>query len=530
MLVEDVRVSQKLAQSALTRAHYKVEVASDGETAVDLAQRFANSLRIVLMDINLPGINGIVATQRIRQWEREHGVKHPMMIFGLTGHCDASDLVLYEQAGMNGCIMKGNLLADSVRKAADAYNADPHTFVNLTKTSSPSSSPNASPRQVDPIPSPSSIQLPTPLFGSRPHDSDIGMMSQFTPQPLHQPQQQQPQLPQPLSAQFAKSPSVAQSSVTSVSASVPNILQTSASTNGPDCLLVEDVRVSQRIAQQALSRAGFRVEVADNGRIAVDKFIANSGSIRVILMDVNLPEMSGIEATEVIRRWEIDNHVVSPVMIFGLTGNVDADNLQTYEEIGMDGCILKGKLLIEAVKTAIVQRSRSNAFVNLSDANVSSPQSSEPIPSPPSATTASKEPSRLRLRMNTGKASPSSSPPVGRPIAMVAPLRTPEPMEDDHEPLMQPALAEALSSATQIGTPRISEPRELLNKRLGKSSNSRPGIGLPSSRAAAMTANSSPPVVFVDFQSLSKSSSLVCVCFSEHHDLALMCCSLKTFE
>ena len=58
-LVEDVRVSQRIAAAALTRAHYKVEVASDGESAVDKYRQHSATLRIILMDIHLPGISGI---------------------------------------------------------------------------------------------------------------------------------------------------------------------------------------------------------------------------------------------------------------------------------------------------------------------------------------------------------------------------------------------------------------------------------------------------------------------------------------
>lgn len=143
-------MSQRIAAQALTRAHYKVEVASDGETAVDLFISLQSSLRVILMDINLPGISGIDATERIRQWERDHDIKSPVMIFGLTGNVDGENLRAYEavgpfccvlcythrffliQAGMNGCIMKGNLLAESVRKAVEALTRSPDTFIDLT--------------------------------------------------------------------------------------------------------------------------------------------------------------------------------------------------------------------------------------------------------------------------------------------------------------------------------------------------------------------------------------------------------------
>ena len=81
LLVEDVRVSQKLAQAALTRAHYKVEVASDGESAIEKYRQHAQSLRIILMDVGLPGISGTEAAERIRRMQQELGTD-PVLIYG----------------------------------------------------------------------------------------------------------------------------------------------------------------------------------------------------------------------------------------------------------------------------------------------------------------------------------------------------------------------------------------------------------------------------------------------------------------
>jgi CheY-like chemotaxis protein len=104
LLVEDVRVSQRIASAALTRAHYKVDVASDGETAIEKYKQHAQTLKVVLMDIHLPGISGIEATQRIRQYEQSIGISPPCLVYGLTGNVESDNLRLYQSAGMNGCI------------------------------------------------------------------------------------------------------------------------------------------------------------------------------------------------------------------------------------------------------------------------------------------------------------------------------------------------------------------------------------------------------------------------------------------
>ena len=54
------------------------------------------------------------------------------MIFGLTGNVAEANLRQYEQAGMNGCIVKGQLLVDAVKQAVDRLDKTPTEFVNLS--------------------------------------------------------------------------------------------------------------------------------------------------------------------------------------------------------------------------------------------------------------------------------------------------------------------------------------------------------------------------------------------------------------
>lgn len=359
IVVEDLGVAQKIAHAALTRGHYKVEVAGTGELALELYRKHMGALQAVLMDIHLPGISGIEATQKIRQMEQEAGIA-PVRIYGLTGDVDASDLAAYQAAGMDGCILKGKLLADAVRQAMEESNSGVQ-FVNLCdKQGSKAATPAPKPVVQQAAASSSAAAPKVPAFNGSVEQIKVESAG---PQQFGTPRASQPR--QLMQNRYQGSgqvkPGVGLPSAAAAAAAAP----TTPVAVGPNMLLVEDVRVSQKIALQALSRAGYKCIAADNGESAVEKYKQHASSFRYIIMDINLPGISGMEATEQIRQLEktLGSDEEGPLLIFGLTGNVDPENLTNYEAAGMNGCILKGKVLSEAVKQAIEQSHNGTKFV-----------------------------------------------------------------------------------------------------------------------------------------------------------------------
>jgi CheY-like chemotaxis protein len=103
LLVEDSPLPQKMVKIILEQLNCCVDVATTGEDAVILCAK--NNYRLILMDIGLPGIDGIMAARLIREQERKKK-QLPIPIIALTAH---DDEVLKAEAlatGMNDYLIK----------------------------------------------------------------------------------------------------------------------------------------------------------------------------------------------------------------------------------------------------------------------------------------------------------------------------------------------------------------------------------------------------------------------------------------
>ena len=101
--------------------------------------------------------------------------------------------------------------------------------------------------------------------------------------------------------------------------------------NGGNILVVEDNPVNQKVARRMLDRMGLRCEMAATGAAALT--LLGQRSFDLILMDINLPDMTGMELTRQIRAWEGE---VMHVPIVAMTADAMSGTRERCLEAGMD--------------------------------------------------------------------------------------------------------------------------------------------------------------------------------------------------
>ncbi|MDE6589875.1 MAG: response regulator, partial [Oscillospiraceae bacterium] len=121
---------------------------------------------------------------------------------------------------------------------------------------------------------------------------------------------------------------------------------------GMHILVVDDIEVNRIILVKILGTLGAECETASNGREAVDKFLDAPSGYDLIMMDVQMPEMNGYEATRAIRA--SSHPLAKATPIIAMTANAFVDDVRDAIESGMDAHIAK-PVQIENLKTTIQQ-------------------------------------------------------------------------------------------------------------------------------------------------------------------------------
>ena len=117
---------------------------------------------------------------------------------------------------------------------------------------------------------------------------------------------------------------------------------------GKHVLLVEDIEVNREIAREILEMLGLQVEMAVDGKDALEQFKASKkGAFDLILMDVQMPVMNGYESTRAIRGLERED--AKQIPIIAMTANAFVEDVQDAKRAGMNDHLAKpinvGKLM-----------------------------------------------------------------------------------------------------------------------------------------------------------------------------------------
>ncbi|MCX6281010.1 MAG: response regulator [Bacteroidetes bacterium] len=241
LLVEDNYISQRVARTSLEKDGFNnLEIAENGRVALRLFEK--KEYEIILMDIRMPVMDGLEATEKIREMERGLPQRRPSYIVAFTAYAVEGDKERFLEAGM------------------DDYVAKPFQPEEL-------------------------VRIITKYAGKREYRKQKAL----------------------------------------------------------NILLAEDNKINQKVAIKTLESFGHKVDLAETGIQALDKFKA--GEYDIILMDVEMPEMDGIEATRIIRKMEREEILVGVpkkrIKIVALTASTTKEDREKCIASGMDDYISK---------------------------------------------------------------------------------------------------------------------------------------------------------------------------------------------
>jgi PAS domain S-box-containing protein len=149
---------------------------------------------------------------------------------------------------------------------------------------------------------------------------------------------------------------------------VPGIVEFEKNIKNIKVLVAEDIALNQLLMETLLDDFGFERDIAANGKIAIEKL--QNKDYDIILMDLQMPEMNGFEATEYIRK-----RLKSKIPIIALTADVTTADLKKCTAVGMNDYIAKPideRLLYKKIvdlltKPVLMPENEINAEMDLLD-------------------------------------------------------------------------------------------------------------------------------------------------------------------
>lgn len=296
LVAEDNPVNQKLIVRFLEKLDYRADVAGNGIEAIDALSRIPYAA--VLMDCQMPEMDGFEATAEIRKRDREDGKHTP--IIAVTAHAMTGDRERCLIAGMDDYItkpVKANELQTALGRFVEKVT------VSLGDERSPSPSQNQAHGPKTPMPAviPLTSTLLSKTVFEEP-DIPVSVETTETPIPVD--------IPSPQSSSLQKTTRL---------------------------LVAEDNPVNQKLIVRLLEKLGHKADVASNGLEAVEAI--SHLPYNAVLMDCQMPEMDGFEATAEIRKRDEQEGTHTPVI--AITAHAMKGDRERCLAAGMDDYVSK---------------------------------------------------------------------------------------------------------------------------------------------------------------------------------------------
>ena len=375
LLAEDNAVNQKLALLQLERLGYPVDVAGNGRQALTMLSQRRYAL--ILMDCHMPEMDGYEATVAIRASEAPTGTRLP--IIAMTANALQGDQERCIAAGM------------------DDYLPKPVTLDGL----------RAMVEQWMPAEDGADESEPAILLGYGAHER----IDEVPPPVATAPLVVEDATPPSMGATPSALPNAADTAVTGQHNPTP----TPAVTEAFRILLVDDNNVNLKLTSLQLQRLGCLVDVASNGREALDKLATRQYAL--VLMDCNMPVMDGYEATRAIRSHEATSGLHLPVI--AVTANALSGDRELCLEAGMDDYLAK-PVRLQALKTLIEQWAPYGKAQTAQRAIPAAPTDTAitPATTPPAMTMVASSPPRTDRAAPAAQpvSQPASAEPLGSPV------------------------------------------------------------------------------------------------------------------
>jgi PAS domain S-box-containing protein len=329
LLVEDNEVNRMVAVTMLEQLGCKVTPAVNGLQAIEKLKE--QHFEVIFMDVQMPEMDGFEATQFIRENEEKQGAfKAPHhIIVAMTANVMQGDAELCLATGMDDYIAKPISL-DGIFEILNKYCSSHKILANSLKLDF-----------KPPIPSQQNANRQTFRFLNKarisPYKSDFKDII--------------PSFKQGGSIEtYARSINLRQFSPPSKK-DFKERKEIGKQKN--KILLVEDTSIGCMVATNMLEELGCTIEIAKNGKQAVEKCVDNDYDL--ILMDIMMPVMDGVEATKKIRQ------IHSQLPIVATTANTHPVDIQRYFAAGMNDCLAK-PIIIEHLRV-IVEKYTSCAIL-----------------------------------------------------------------------------------------------------------------------------------------------------------------------